>query len=242
MKKILTLPVGALYLCGALTAVAGQERQYPVTLNVLETRAISYKADGSRTTTTCTATGPDGISCDSTTVSAAQHTDLVSFADVSDGKLYMISCVLGVGKRFLSGFGQGMTASAGAATVSGCAVSPGLYKARWDKGRLRVLREKDGKAHEVAFMVLSSAAMPKLATSEIPPATATTTLSISSTPSACDIEIDGAFVGQTPSTIPTLPGEHQIAIKRDGYETWSRKITTAGGEVTIAAELTKTSK
>lgn len=244
MRKILTFGTGVLLLGSSITPGFGQQRQYPVALKVLETRAISYKADGSRTTTTCTITSPDNVSCDSTTVRAAEHTDLVSFADLSDGRLYMISCVFGAGRRFLSGAGQAMAANAGVATVSGCAVPPGVYKARWDKSRLRVLDEKNGKEREVTFVVLASAAMPQkeAATGTSQASMATTTLTLSSTPPGSDIEMDGTFVGQTPSTIPALPGEHQITIKRDGYEVWNRKITTSGGQVTIAADLIRKPK
>jgi len=135
-RKLLTC-ASSMAILFVATAWGGEQKEYPVTLKVLETDAISYKSDGTKITTSCTSTGPNDVTCDSTAVSAAQHTELVSFADTSDGKLYMISCVLGTGRRFLSGMGQSMQANAGLATVSGCAVPPGTYKARWDKGRLR---------------------------------------------------------------------------------------------------------
>jgi hypothetical protein len=239
-KLKISLPsVVGIALLFTATACIAEDREYSVTVKVLETKAISYRPDGTRTTTTCTSSGPESLNCDSTTVSAAQHTDLVSFADLSDGKLYMLSCVLGTGRRFLSGFGQGMAASAGAATVSGCAVSPGLYRARWDKGRLKILHDRNGKPVEVTFVILNSAPMP----AQAPPPEATgsapekTLLLLSSTPTGADIEIDGIFAGQTPSSIPTLTGEHSIRIHKDGYEPWERKIKTVGGEVTVAADL-----
>lgn len=229
--------VTILFLC---PAVSGEEQKnYPISLKVLETTAISYRPDGTRSTTTCTSNGPDNFNCESTTTSASQHTDLVSFADLSDGKLYMISCILGTGRRFLTGFGQGMAASAGAATVSGCPVPPGVYKARWEKGRLKVLHESHGQAKETTFVVLNSAPMP---TKESRPEGLSalpekTLLLLSSTPTGAEIQIDGVFVGQTPSSIPTLPGEHFVQISKTGYRAWTRKIATNGGQVTIAAEL-----
>lgn len=102
----------------ASTCSAGEHKDYPVTLKILETDAVSSKADGTRTTTSCTSSGLGEVTCDSRQVSAAQHTELVSFADASDGKLYMISCVQGVGGSFLAGAGQAMAANAGVATVS----------------------------------------------------------------------------------------------------------------------------
>lgn len=235
---------GSVLLLVAGITAAGEHKEYPVTLKVLSTEAISSKPDGTRTTTTCTSASPENITCDSTQVSATQHTELVSFAELSDGRLYMIACTLGAGGRFLSGFGQGMATTAGAATVSGCPVPPGTYKARWDKGHLKVLHEKNGKSKETTFAVLSSAPIPR----DVPQSQATATpagktvLLLSSTPTGADIEIDGTFVGQTPSSIPVLPGEHLIKISKSGCKQWERKITTVGGEATLATQLDESQK
>ena len=234
-----------LALLWVATAWAGEQKQYPVTLKILRTNAISTKADGVKTTTTCQSTGPDEITCDSNEISAAQHTELYSFADIADGKLYLISCVQGAGRRFLSGFGQGMAANAGVATMSGCPVPPGTYKARWDKGRLKVvLQEKASQVKETTFVVLSSGPMPSAThpdttsgmTSPVP-SSETALILFSSVPTGAEIEMDGNFVGHTPSSIPTRLGEHSIKIEKIGYRTWQRKVSIVGGQVTIAAEL-----
>jgi hypothetical protein len=62
-------------------------------------------------------------------------------------------------------------------------------------------------------------------------------LSIESTPIGADIEIDGAFVGSTPSTISIPMGNHEIVLKKKGFSAWSRKMNSTGGAVHIAAEL-----
>jgi hypothetical protein len=49
--------------------------------------------------------------------------------------------------------------------------------------------------------------------------------------------MDGKFVGSTPSSITVASGEHDIAVKKNGFAVWNRKITTSGGHVTINAEL-----
>ncbi len=64
-------------------------------------------------------------------------------------------------------------------------------------------------------------------------------LSISSIPDGADIEVDGSFVGNTPSVIELASGEHSILAKKSGYKTWERKIKIGGGEVRINAELEK---
>ena len=116
---------------------------------------------------------------------------------------------------------------------------PGTYKARWDKGHLKVLFEKDSKPKETTFVVLSSAAIPtgKAARSEEVSNGGKTVLKISSTPLGADIGLDGSFVGQTPSSVLALPGEHYIKILKTGYKPWERTIRTSGGEVTVFCEL-----
>jgi hypothetical protein len=44
--------------------------------------------------------------------------------------------------------------------------------------------------------------------------------------SCSDVEIDGKFVGSTPSSITLAPGEHEIVVKKNGFVVWNRKITT----------------
>ena len=62
-------------------------------------------------------------------------------------------------------------------------------------------------------------------------------LEISSTPPGADIELDGKFVGSSPSTIGTIPGEHQITLKKNGFQSWERKVTTSTGHIKIDAQL-----
>jgi hypothetical protein len=62
-------------------------------------------------------------------------------------------------------------------------------------------------------------------------------VAVTSTPAGADIELDGAFVGNTPSTITVTPGDHTITLKKSGFSTWERKIKVSGGNVQISAEL-----
>jgi len=63
---------------------------------------------------------------------------------------------------------------------------------------------------------------------------------VSSTPTNADIELDGNFVGSTPSTIDVAPGDHVLVIKKPGYKEWQRKMKITGGAVNVIAELEKT--
>jgi hypothetical protein len=62
---------------------------------------------------------------------------------------------------------------------------------------------------------------------------------VSSTPANADIEIDGSYVGNTPSTIELAPGEHVITVTKSGYNTWQRKMKVTGGSINVSAELDK---
>jgi hypothetical protein len=62
-------------------------------------------------------------------------------------------------------------------------------------------------------------------------------LTIDSTPSGADIEIDNAFVGNTPSTVSVAPGSHQVAVKKKGFTDWSKTLNVTGGAIHLNAEL-----
>lgn len=82
------------------------------------------------------------------------------------------------------------------------------------------------------------AAPPAPVVSDSPaPAAAQASLIVESTPPGADIEIDGAFVGSTPSTIAVAPGSHQIAIKKKGFADWTKSLSVTGGSIHLNAEL-----
>jgi hypothetical protein len=70
-----------------------------------------------------------------------------------------------------------------------------------------------------------------------PTAPAQSTLAIYSTPPGADIEIDGAFVGNTPSTVNVALGSHDIAVKKKGFADWVKKLNVTGGSIHLRAEL-----
>jgi hypothetical protein len=60
---------------------------------------------------------------------------------------------------------------------------------------------------------------------------------VSSTPDGADIEIDGNFVGSTPSTVGVAAGSHQLSVKKAGFKPWERKITVSSGHIKVDATL-----
>jgi len=70
-----------------------------------------------------------------------------------------------------------------------------------------------------------------------PPVAGQASVEFNSTPSSADIEIDGAFVGNTPSTVTVTSGTHQIVIKKNGFSDWGKSLNVTGGTVQLNAEL-----
>lgn len=62
-------------------------------------------------------------------------------------------------------------------------------------------------------------------------------LAIDSAPTGADVEIDGAFVGNTPSTVSIAPGHHQITVKKKGFADWEKTLNVTGGTIHMNAEL-----
>ena len=99
---------------------------------------------------------------------------------------------------------------------------------------------KDWTEHGAA---IRAAATSKDSTSGAPATSASpaqaTKVSITSVPDGADIEIDGSFVGNTPSTAELTSGDHTISVKISGYKTWERKMKAGGGDIRINAQLEK---
>jgi hypothetical protein len=65
-------------------------------------------------------------------------------------------------------------------------------------------------------------------------------LQVSSAPDGADIEIDGSFVGNTPSTIGVAAGQHKITVRKTGFTPWERTIIVSSGQVSVNAVLEQT--
>lgn len=65
----------------------------------------------------------------------------------------------------------------------------------------------------------------------------TTAVTVDANAPGCDIEVDGNFVGSTPSTINLTQGKHQIVVKKTGYQNWSRDMLVSSGSIHLRAEM-----
>lgn len=75
------------------------------------------------------------------------------------------------------------------------------------------------------------------AAASAPAVAAQAQMQITSTPDAAEIEIDGNYVGSTPSTVGVASGQHQISVKKTGFKPWERKIAVSSGQVNVNAVL-----
>ena len=88
----------------------------------------------------------------------------------------------------------------------------------------------------------TGAPSPAVATNGTPAAANVTKgrMHLESAPPGADIELDGSFVGNTPSDVEIAEGEHTIGIKKVGFKSWERKMkVSSGSSVNVSAELEK---
>jgi PEGA domain len=65
-----------------------------------------------------------------------------------------------------------------------------------------------------------------------------TKVQVESNPSGADIEVDGSFVGSTPSEVQVAEGDHIVAVKKAGFNNWERKLkVSSGSNLHLSAEL-----
>lgn len=62
-------------------------------------------------------------------------------------------------------------------------------------------------------------------------------IEVTSIPTGAEIHLDGAFVGNTPSTFGVPAGDHDISVRKAGFKLWQRKTKVTTGKVMITAEL-----
>jgi len=64
-----------------------------------------------------------------------------------------------------------------------------------------------------------------------------TVLAVASTPAGADIEVDGNFMGNTPSSVNLTSGSHQVVVKKKGFVDWNKTLNVTGGSISLNAEL-----
>jgi hypothetical protein len=101
---------------------------------------------------------------------------------------------------------------------------------------------KAAKASAKTAPAAAPAADPSAApTPTVTVAEAESIIALVSTPAGADVNVDDAFVGNTPATLKLKPGKHTIKVSMTGYKDWSREMTVlSGSQVSLAATMEKT--
>jgi serine protease Do len=63
-------------------------------------------------------------------------------------------------------------------------------------------------------------------------------MTVSSVPPGADVEIDGVFIGSTPSEVPVQVGDRRVKVSKKGFKTYERTVRViAGAKQSVSAEL-----
>jgi len=81
----------------------------------------------------------------------------------------------------------------------------------------------------------AEAAVPVIAATPI--VSQPTELNIFSEPFGAEIDLDGAFIGNTPFRVIVPSGQHLISLRLAGYGPWKKMISAAGGNLEVDADL-----
>lgn len=72
-----------------------------------------------------------------------------------------------------------------------------------------------------------------------PPAPVVAEVAVNSVPDTAEVQINGASSGNTPLKLTLTPGEYRIAVTKQGYKAWERRLKVgSGGTMQVNAVLT----
>lgn len=94
-----------------------------------------------------------------------------------------------------------------------------------------VLAHWAAHASELTVAAISSVAAPPV------PVALVSSITVDASAPNCDIEVDGNFVGSTPSTLNLAPGKHDIVVQNAGYKAWARSMNVASGVIRVSADM-----
>jgi hypothetical protein len=208
--------------------------------------------------------GQEGVSGSGSTDSNGNYTSSVGGGGSYTWKLYTTQIQadpkiyeLSTPRRHYRG-GEGVAAATVIATMgwgalfatsANYSLNIGDYQGRWNKNGTLEIQFNDPKgklthqtfsiqAEDVAPTPTPAPPVPAPPSAGTSPQTATAaSLTLDSSVAGADIEIDGAFVGNTPSTVSVAQGNHLIAVKKKGFTVWTRTLNVTGGSVHLNAEL-----
>jgi hypothetical protein len=65
-----------------------------------------------------------------------------------------------------------------------------------------------------------------------------TSIDVKSLPDGAEITVDDKFMGNTPSTLRLVAGDHKVKLQKPGFKPWERTLTVvSGGTANVNATL-----
>jgi PEGA domain len=78
---------------------------------------------------------------------------------------------------------------------------------------------------------------PAVVLAEVPASNGLSQLTVDASVANCDVELDGAFVGSTPSTVSLASGDHTVRVSKKGYQPYEKKLHISGSKTNLHANL-----
>jgi PEGA domain len=106
----------------------------------------------------------------------------------------------------------------------------------WGSGDKEVKKILDGIDAELTMLkATSQQTSPSASTADT-----VCVVDVLSEPAGADVELDGKFVGNTPTTLRLKAGDYKLTVKKEGFAPWTRQLAAmAGNQLSIKAELIK---
>lgn len=169
--------------------------------------------------------------------SAADYTVMLNRESKHNRGLLRTNSQIQVANRLGDILGTNATRTVGSASKEACQ----LILADWSEhGRVSVQDSPPPAPATAPVAPPTATPSPEASTADSTPAPSAVKLQVDSTPPGADIEVDGDFVGNTPSDVQVTEGEHAVAVKKTGFKGWERKLkVSVGSRIRLNAELEK---
>ena len=113
-----------------------------------------------------------------------------------------------------------------------CDMATSVREGVYERGRSGVT-----EISQADYQARKAKAVANAASQAATPSAAVSKISVTSNPASAEIDVDGEFMGTTPSVLQLDVGEHTIALHKAGFKIWQRKMKVVAGEIKLSADL-----
>jgi PEGA domain len=233
MKCKLVLPVLLLCMCQIVWASA-KEQDYTASKQAVFNAAVKViqkdwnitfmdRESGIISFKTGTSVRSYGMECQVSVIEvSASQTKLRVGAQKTGGQLVAWGAGGSIASKVFKGVEDELNSSAHAAvTASAPAAAP--------------TQPASGTPTQLASVALNQTASVAPIQPASSPSVQQATVEFWSSPAGADIEVDGKYIGSTPSTVTVQAGEHTITMRKQDFGTWQKTIKVTSGNLRVAA-------